>query len=83
MAAKGDMVYAWTSDADIAKKAECGGAVTGLLKFALENKIVDAVLAVKKGADLYDAVPVLSPTPKTSPILPDRCTAGLCCSQRR
>jgi formate dehydrogenase subunit beta len=64
MAAKGDMVYAWTSDADIAKKAECGGAVTGLLKFALENKMVDAVLAVKKGADLYDAVPVLITDPK-------------------
>ena len=31
MAAKGDMVYAWTTNADIAKLAECGGAVTGLL----------------------------------------------------
>ena len=28
MAKKGDMLYAWTNDADIAKKAECGGAVT-------------------------------------------------------
>ena len=64
MVAKGDMVYAWTSDADIAKKAECGGAVTGLLKFALENKMVDAVLAIKKGADIYDALPVLVTDPK-------------------
>jgi len=63
MVAKGDMVYAWTSDADIAKKAECGGAVTGLLKFALEKKIVDAVFAIKKGQDLYDAVPVLITDP--------------------
>jgi formate dehydrogenase subunit beta len=64
MAAKGDMFYAWTTNKDLAGKAECGGAVTGLLKFALENKIVDAVLAVKKGKDLYDAVPVIVTDPK-------------------
>jgi len=64
MVKKGDMVYAWTTDADLAKKAECGGAVTTLLKYALENKLVDAVLAVKKGADLYDAVPVIITDPK-------------------
>lgn len=59
MANKGDMLYAWTSDKAIAEKAELGGAVTGLWKYALDNKIVDAVLAVKKGVDLYDAVPVI------------------------
>jgi formate dehydrogenase subunit beta len=64
MVAKGDMVYAWTSDAEIAKKAECGGAVTSLLKFALETKLVDAVFGVKKGQDLYDAVPVVITDPK-------------------
>jgi len=63
MVAKGDMVYAWTTNADIAKVAECGGAVTGLLKFALENDIVDGVLAVKKGVDVYDAVPTLITDP--------------------
>jgi len=61
---KGDMVYAWTSDAEIAKKAECGGAVTSLLKFALEHKMVDAVLAIKRGQDIYDAVPVFITDPK-------------------
>ncbi|MCQ1539469.1 formate dehydrogenase [Methanocalculus taiwanensis] len=45
------------------EKAECGGAVTALLKYALENKIVDAVLAIKKGADLYDAVPSIITDP--------------------
>jgi formate dehydrogenase subunit beta len=64
MVAKGDMVYAWTSDAEIAKKAECGGAVTTLLKFALETKMVDAVFGVKKGQDLYDAVPVVITDPE-------------------
>src|SRR5674476_728540 len=59
MAKKGDMLYAWTNDADIKKKAELGGAVTALWKHALETKAVDAVLAVKKGTDLYDAQPVL------------------------
>ena len=63
-AKKGDMFYAWTNDQDIAKKAECGGAVTSLLKYALENKIVDAVLAVKRGQDVYDAVPTLVTDPK-------------------
>ena len=63
MVKKGDMVYAWTSDADLAAKAECGGAVSGILKFALENKIVDAVFAIKKGQDLYDAVPTLITDP--------------------
>jgi len=64
MVKKGDMLYAWTSDADIAAKAECGGAVTSLLKYALENKMVDAVFAIKKGQDLYDAVPTLITDPK-------------------
>jgi len=59
MANKGDMLYAWTTDKAIAEKAELGGAVTGLWKYALDKKIVDAVLAVKKGVDLYDAVPVI------------------------
>ena len=63
MAAKGDMVYAWTTDAGLAKKAECGGAVSGLLKHALESKMVDAVFAVKKGVDLYDAVPTIITDP--------------------
>jgi formate dehydrogenase subunit beta len=61
---KGDMFYAWTTNVELAGRAECGGAVTGLLKFALENKMVDAVLAVKKGQDLYDAVPTVITDPK-------------------
>src|SRR5512136_377556 len=59
MAKKGDMLYAWTNDADIKKKAELGGAVTALWKYALESKAVDAVYAIRKGADVYDAQPIL------------------------
>lgn len=63
MVAKGDMVYASASDAAILEKGECGGAVTALLKYALESGMVDAVLAVKKGYDIYDATPVLIKDP--------------------
>ena len=64
MTKKGDMLYAWTNDAEIQKKAELGGAVTSLWKYALESKMVDAVLAITKGVDLYDAVPVIVTDPK-------------------
>jgi formate dehydrogenase subunit beta len=64
MTKKGDMLYAWTNDADIQKKAELGGAVTTLWKYALESKTVDAVLAVTKGVDLYDAKPIVITDPK-------------------
>ena len=63
MTAKGDMLYAWTNDEEIKKKAELGGAVTGLWKYALESKMVDAVFAIRKGKDLYDAQPVLIKDP--------------------
>ncbi|WAI01956.1 Coenzyme F420 hydrogenase/dehydrogenase, beta subunit C-terminal domain [Methanogenium organophilum] len=63
MSAKGDFVYAWASDAGMAERGECGGAVSTLLKYALESGMVDAVLAVKKGVDLYDAVPALITNP--------------------
>ena len=53
MTAKGDMVYAWTTSSDI--HGECGGAVTALLQHALASGMVDAVLSVCRGADLYDA----------------------------
>ena len=64
MAKKGDMLYAWTNDAEIKKKAELGGAVTALWKHALESKMVDAVFAVRRGSDLYDAQPVFITDPK-------------------
>ncbi|NLD57480.1 MAG: formate dehydrogenase, partial [Methanomicrobiales archaeon] len=75
MAKKGDMLYAWTNDAALAKKAECGGAVTELLKYALESKTVDAVLAVTRGVDLYDAVPVIVSDAKSL----DACAGSLHC----
>jgi len=58
------MYYALSPDEEISTKGECGGAVTSILKFLLEEGIVDAVLAVKKGSDLYDAVPTLITDPE-------------------
>ena len=63
MAAKGDMNYVWAKDKEILDKGECGGAVTALLKYALESRLVDAVLAVRKGQDIYDAVPTFITDP--------------------
>jgi len=61
---KGDMYLARSSDDAIFEKAECGGAVTSLLKFALESKIVDAVLAVKaRDGNRYDGIPALITEP--------------------
>jgi formate dehydrogenase subunit beta len=62
---KGDMYLARSSDDEILEKSEHGGAVTSLLKFALESKMVDAVLAVKaRGGNRYDGVPVLITDPQ-------------------
>jgi len=61
MSTKGDMFYAWTNDKNI--KGECGGAVSTLLKYLLEKKIVDMVLTVKKGTDVYDPQPAFITDP--------------------
>ena len=49
MAEKGDLLYAWTTDDELREKAETGGAVTALLRHALESGMVDGVFAVRKG----------------------------------
>jgi formate dehydrogenase subunit beta len=62
---KGDMYIARCSDKEILEKAECGGVVTSLLKFALESKTVDAVVAVKaRDGSRYDGIPVLITEPR-------------------
>jgi formate dehydrogenase subunit beta len=64
MTSKGDFLCAWTTDPQLQKRAESGGAVTALLRFALESGTVDAVLAIKKGMDIYDARPALITNPE-------------------
>ncbi len=62
---KGDMYIAHAADKDILKRGECGGVVTSLLKFALESKRVDGVVAVKaREGNRYDGIPVLITEPE-------------------
>ena len=61
----GDMYIARSIDEELQGKAECGGAVTSLLKFALESHRVDAVITVKaRDGNRYDGVPALIRNPK-------------------
>ena len=61
---KGDMYIVRSSDDNILTRAECGGAVTSLLKFALESKRADAVLTVKaRDGNRYDGTPFLITDP--------------------
>ncbi|WP_243669565.1 hypothetical protein [Methanoculleus chikugoensis] len=85
MAEKGDLLYAWTTDDELREKAETGGgAVTALLRHALESGMVDAVFAVRKGADVYDAMPAMITDPaEIGGGLRDRSTAAPCCSPSR
>ena len=62
---KGDMYIARATDQAVVDKAENGGVVTALLKFALESKKADAVLAVQaRGGNRYDGIPVLIADPQ-------------------
>ena len=42
---------------DIQEAGECGGAVTSIFKYLLDENIVDGVLALSPGDDIYDGVP--------------------------
>jgi len=60
-----DMYIARSSDEEIVKRAEHGGVVSSLLKFALESSRVDSVLAVKaRDGDRFDGEPALITDPK-------------------
>ncbi len=52
-------VLAKSKDSDICDAGECGGAVTSIFKYLLDEGIVDGVLALSPKTDVYDAVPVL------------------------
>lgn len=58
-----DMAYAYSANDTIKEKGEYGGAVTTIMKYLLEENIVDAVVAVEEGWDLYDAKPILITDP--------------------
>lgn len=59
-----DKYYIWASNDKIVEKAECGGAVTSILKFLLDENLVDGVLGISKGSDVFDALPLLIENPE-------------------
>lgn len=60
----GDKCYAYSANEEIKEKGEYGGVVTTIMKYLLENNIVDAVVAVEEGCDIYDAVPCIITDPE-------------------
>lgn len=48
----------------LVEEGACGGAVTSILKYLLDKSIVDGVLTLKKGEDIYDGVPVFIENPE-------------------
>lgn len=59
-----DMFYAYSKQEDINQKGEYGGVVTTIMKYLLENNIVDGIVGVNQGCDIYDARPVLITKPE-------------------
>ena len=59
----GDMFYARATDSAVQQHGECGGAVTATLLYLLEHNVVDGVLAMGRGTDMYDGVPKLITDP--------------------
>ena len=41
----------------ILEAGECGGAVTSIFKYLLDEGLVDGVLAIRPGDDIYDGIP--------------------------
>ncbi len=57
-------LLAKAKDEEIAERGECGGAVSALFKFLLEQNLVDGVLALTMGEDIYDGIPTLVEDPE-------------------
>ena len=50
-------VLARSKNSDFLEAGECGGAVTSIFKYLLDEGLVDGVLALSPGEDIYDGVP--------------------------
>lgn len=50
-------VLAKSSEAAITENGACGGAVSSIFQYLLANDIVDGVLTLSKGEDVYDGIP--------------------------
>ena len=59
----GARYYVTTNDEEIRRKSTNGGAITTMLKYALETGLVEAAVVMMKGADMYDGVPTVVTRP--------------------
>ncbi|MBC7119094.1 MAG: Coenzyme F420 hydrogenase/dehydrogenase, beta subunit C-terminal domain [Methanobacteriaceae archaeon] len=52
-------ILARAHDKKIRERGECGGAVTSIFQYMLDKKVVDGILTLRRGEDIYDGIPVL------------------------
>ncbi|HHT19668.1 MAG TPA: formate dehydrogenase [Methanobacterium sp.] len=56
---KSQLILAKAKDKEIREKGECGGAVSALYKYLLDEGLVKGVLTLSMGDDIYDGIPTL------------------------
>jgi formate dehydrogenase subunit beta len=56
---KGEMYVGWSTKEDVRKRGGSGGLVTSMLAAALDKKLVDAVVVLKK-INEFEAVPIIT-----------------------
>ena len=49
---------------EITDSGACGGAVSSIFQYLLANDLVDGVLTLNKGDDVYDGIPRLLTSPE-------------------
>jgi len=54
-----EYLLARSKNEEIIEKGECGGAVSSIFQYLLDKEIVDGVLALTMGEDIYDGIPTL------------------------
>ena len=52
-------ILAKSKENEITDSGACGGAVSSIFQYLLANELVDGVLTLNKGIDVYDGVPKL------------------------
>lgn len=54
-----EYLLARSKNPKILEKGECGGAVSSIFQYLLDKEIVDGVLTLERGEDVYDGIPSL------------------------
>ena len=60
---EGNYVLAKSKENEITDSGACGGAVSSIFQYLLANELVDGVLTLNKGEDVYDGIPRLLTDP--------------------